>query len=111
MRRARYSTALKLAKWLAFDIGSVAMSVVGLGNHPRFLLYDSPREADITDSIYHALFDAALALEKAANGEAAFQYITTTTEPPPKELQRAPWLLFPILNGANAKTRFLGVNL
>ena len=107
----RDSTALKLAKWLAFDIGSVALSVVGLGNHPRFLLHDSPREADITGSIYHALFDAALALENAADGEPAFQYIVTTTEPPPTDLQRKPWLLSPVLNGADAKRRFLGVNL
>jgi predicted secreted protein len=107
----RDSTALKLAKWLAFDIGSVALSIVGLGHHPRFLLHDSPREADITGSIYHELFHAALALENAAGGEPAFQYIVTTTEPPPDDLKREPWLLSPVLNGANAKTRFLGVNL
>jgi hypothetical protein len=107
----RDSTALKLAKWLAFDIGSVALSTVGLGNHPRFMLHDSPREADITGSIYHALFDAALALEDAADGEPAFQYIVTTTEPPPEKLQGDPWLLSPVLNGAEAKRRFLGVNL
>jgi hypothetical protein len=107
----RDSTALKLAKWLSFDIASVALSVVGLGDHPRFLLHDSPREADITGSIYHALFDTALALENAVDDEPPFQYIVTTTEPPPAALQCEPWLLSPVLNGANAKTRFLGVNL
>ena len=107
----RDSTALKLAKWLAFDIGSVALSIVGLGHHPRFLLHDSPREADITGSIYHELFHAALALENAADGEPPFQYIVTTTEPPPDDLKREPWLLSPVLNGAEATRRFLGVNL
>jgi hypothetical protein len=107
----RDSTALKLAKWLSFDIGSVALSIVGFGHHPRFVMHDSPREADITGSIYHALFDAALALEAAADGEPAFQYIVTTTEPPPEGLRKKPWLLEPILNGSDSKTRFLGVNL
>ncbi len=107
----RDSTALKLAKWLAFDIGSVALSIVGFGHHPRFLLHDSPREADITGSIYHELFHAALAIEKASDGEPAFQYIVTTTESPPDDLKCEPWLLSPVLDGSNASTRFLGVNL
>jgi len=40
-----------------------------------------------------------------------FQYIVTTTEPPPEAFRRAPWLLNPVLNAAEAKGRFLGVNL
>lgn len=107
----RDSTALKLAKWLAFDLGSVALSIVGGGHHPRFLLHDSPREADITASIYHELFHAAITLERAATGEPPFQYIVTTTEPPPEALRCKPWLLDPVLNANEAKGRFLGVNL
>lgn len=107
----RDSTALKLAKWLAFDLGSVALSVAGGGHHPRFLLHDSPREADITASIYHELFHAAITLERAASGEPPFQYIVTTTEPPPEDIRCKPWLLDPVLNANEARGRFLGVNL
>ncbi len=106
------STALKLAKFLVFDLSSVALSVTGAGHHPRFLLHDSPREADLTEAIYEELFRAAAELESAAkNGEAPFQYIITTTQPPPEELKREPWLLKPTLNATEAKGRFLGVDL
>lgn len=107
----RDSTALKLAKWLAFDLGSMALSIAGGGHHPRFLLHDSPREADITEAIYNELFRAAIALEKAATGQPPFQYIVTTTQPPPEELKCEPWLLQPVLNASEAKGRILGVNL
>lgn len=106
------STALKLAKFLAFDISSLALGVIGGGYHPRFLLHDSPREADLTSAIYHELFRAAIALEDAAKpGEAPFQYIITTTEPPPEEVAQKPWLLVPVLNALNASGRLLGVDL
>lgn len=107
----RDSTALKLAKWLAFDLGSLALSIAGGGHHPRFLIHDSPREADITEAIYDELFRAAIALERAAAGEPPFQYIVTTTQPPPEELKCEPWLLQPVLNASDAKGRLLGINL
>jgi hypothetical protein len=105
------STALKLAKFLAFDLSSVALSIAGVGHHPRFLLHDSPREADLTRAIYHEVFQAAKALEDAATGEAPFQYIVTTTEPPPDDLKQKPWLLDPVLNATEGKGRLLGVDL
>lgn len=106
------STALKLAKYLAFDLSSLALGVVGGGYHPRFLLHDSPREADLTSAIYHELFHSAIALEDAAKpGEAPFQYIITTTEPPPEDVGKKPWLLDPVLNALNASGRLLGVDL
>ena len=106
------STALKLAKFLAFDISSLALGVIGGGYHPRILLHDSPREADLTSAIYHELFRAAIALEDAARpGEAPFQYIITTTEPPPEDVAKKPWLLDPVLNALNASGRLLGVDL
>lgn len=106
------STALKLAKFLAFDLSSLALGVVGGGHHPRFLLHDSPREADLTRAIYHELFHSAVALEDAAQpDEPPFQYIITTTEPPPEDINREPWLLDPVLNALNASGRLLGVDL
>jgi hypothetical protein len=85
------STALKLAKFLVFDLSALALGVTGSGHHPRFLLHDSPREADLTEAIYEELFRAAVELEAGVKeGEAPFQYIVTTTQPPPDELKRAP---------------------
>lgn len=106
------STALKLAKFLVFDLSGLALGVTGSGHHPRFLLHDSPREADLTEAIYDELFRAAVELEAAAKkDEAPFQYIITTTQPPPDELKGDPWLLKPILNATEAAGRFLGVDL
>lgn len=105
------STALKLAKFLAFDLSSLALGIVGGGHHPRFLLHDSPREADLTRAIYHELFRAAVSLEGATKDEASFQYIITTTEPPPDEIKKKPWLLDPVLNATEGEGRLLGVDL
>jgi hypothetical protein len=75
-------------------------------------LHDSPREADLTEAIYDELFRAAVELEAAAKkDEAPFQYIITTTQPPPDELKGDPWLLKPTLNATEANGRFLGVDL
>ncbi|MBE0541981.1 MAG: hypothetical protein IH623_11385 [Verrucomicrobia bacterium] len=105
------STALKLAKFLAFDLSSLALGIVGGGHHPRFLLHDSPREADLTRAIYHELFRAAVALEGPSEGDAPFQYIITTTEPPPDDVKTKPWLLDPVLNATEGTGRLFGVDL
>jgi hypothetical protein len=105
------STALKLAKFLVFDLSSIALSIVGGGHHPRFLLHDSPREADLMRTIYHELFRAAVTLEGATTENAPFQYIITTTEAPPDELKKKPWLLDPVLNATEGIGRLLGVDL
>ncbi len=106
------SAALNLTKLLAFDLAALALNQFeGAGHHPRFLLHDSPREADLAAPIYHSLFTAAQALESACGAEAGFQYIVTTTEPPPAGVNRSPWLLDPILDATEATERFLAVNL
>lgn len=88
-----------------FEDYEAALAEVTLG-------HDSPREADLTEAIYEELFRAAVELEAGvAEGEAPFQYIITTTQPPPDELKRAPWLLHPVLNATEATGRFLGVDL
>lgn len=106
------SSALKVVKYLCFDLAAL---MLGLTNskchHPRFLLHDSPREADLDAGIYHELFTAARELEKTSDSLPAFQYIVTTTEPPPKDFQQPPWRLEPVLDATQAELRFLGVNL
>lgn len=106
------SAALSLTKLLAFDLASLGLSLFhGIGHHPRFLLHDSPREADLFVEIYRSLFVTAWEFEQACGDSPGFQYIITTTEPPPDDLQTAPWLVQPKLDATKAETRFLGVDL
>jgi len=44
-------------------------------------------------------------------GDAPFQYIITTTEPPPDDVKTKPWLLDPVLNATEGTGRLLGVDL
>ena len=108
----RDSAALKVVRWLIFDLASLALGITSdVAHHPRFLIHDSPREADLAASIYLSLFGAAQDLETASGGEAAFQYIVTTTESPPEGLKQKPWLLDPILDASVEEGRLLGVDL
>jgi hypothetical protein len=44
-------------------------------------------------------------------GAPSFQYIVTTTEPPPEEMQNAPWRIEPILDASTAAGRLLKEDL
>jgi hypothetical protein len=106
------SGAIDTIKILAFDLAALAASVSGQGEHPRFLLHDSPREADMAPLTYKRLFLWARKLEESFNGmDCNFKYIITTTEPPPEELQTSPWLLEPVLDASQPEKRLLGVDL
>ncbi len=79
--------------------------------HGYSLIHDGPREADLDAGLYRNLFSAARALEIAfGDREPTFQYIVTTTEPPPVELQTAPWLLDPVLDASSLDEKLLGEN-
>lgn len=56
---------------------------------PGFLLHDSPREADLGLRIYKAFIRLVVSLQEHFGSPDAcpFQYILTTTTPPPDELQ------------------------
>ena len=111
-RGRRKSAALNLSKLLAFDLACLALGMTSeRAHHPRFIIHDSPRESDLAIGIYHSLFRAARMLEMACEGEPAFQYIVTTTEAPPEEMNGAPWRLEPVLDASDPKKRFLGVDL
>jgi hypothetical protein len=107
------SGAIDTIKILAFDLAALAASVAGHGSHPRFLLHDSPREADMASLTYQRFFLWVQKLEQSFgdNHPCSFQYIITTTEPPPEALQTEPWLLDPILDASKPESRLLGVNL
>ncbi|MFG0261513.1 MAG: hypothetical protein ACF788_03905 [Novipirellula sp. JB048] len=106
-------SAMKLVRIIALDIASVLASVDGTSNHPRFLIHDGPRDSDLTANLYQRIFMLARAIEgERKNGhEPPFQYIITTTEPPPANMQKNPWLLEPVLDATNPDQRLLGVDL
>jgi uncharacterized protein YydD (DUF2326 family) len=102
------SAALETLKILCFDLAALVHGVEGRGRHPLFLVHDGPREADLDAGLYGNLFTAARALEAAfGKREPAFQYIVTTTEPPPGELLREPWLLDPVLDASSSHGKLL----
>jgi hypothetical protein len=107
----RDSAALATVKLLAFDLAAMTESVEGRGDFPRFLIHDGPREADMAPDIYERLFLYARQLEECFSGDAGFQYIITTTAPPPEALREEPWLLQPTLDASRAEGRLFGVDL
>lgn len=106
------SAAIESIKILAFDLAVLSSSIEGRGHHPRFLVHDGPREADMSSAIYRRFFLLAREFERAAKGaEPNFQYIITTTEPPPAELGQKPWLINPILDATTQEGRLLKIDL
>jgi uncharacterized protein YydD (DUF2326 family) len=103
------SAALETMKILCFDLAALVASVEGCGKHPRFLLHDGPREADLDASLYQRIFLLIAELEAAFEGKPlSFQYILTTTEPPPDSVQSEKGLLSPVLSAVSPEQKFLG---
>jgi hypothetical protein len=107
------SAAIDTLKILAFDIAALVSSIEGRGLHPRILIHDGPREADMAADLYQKLFLLAREIELSfpTNATPSFQYIVTTTEPPPGALQAHPWLIDPVLDASKAESRLLGMDL
>jgi hypothetical protein len=106
------SAAIETLKILTFDLAALISSVEGRGFHPRFLIHDGPREADMAADLYQKLFLLAHELELAfSTGTPSFQYIVTTTEPPPADLQEPPSRLDPILDASSKGGRLFKEDL
>lgn len=79
-----------MARVIAFDLACLMSSVSGYGNHPRFLVHDSPRSNDMEDQLFENLFRVVAHAENSfGDNLPSFQYIITTTTPPPAELTEA----------------------
>ena len=105
------SAALETLKIICFDLAAMISGIEGRGNHPRFLIHDGPREADMDSELYQRIFYLARALEESFEGRPmTFQYIITTTEPPPAEMQSIPWLLTPTLDASTREGKLLGAH-
>lgn len=102
--------ALDTIKTLALDLSAVIASIEGKGDHPRFLIHDGPREGDMARVIYDRFFFYTTGIEHAfaTPDEASFQYIITTTTPPPKSMREGSrWLLDPVLDSRTKDRRLL----
>lgn len=106
----RNSAAISTVRLLGFDLAALTFSIEGHGHFPRFLVHDGPREADMAQDIYARLFLYVRSLEQSFEGEPSFQYIVTSTSPPPEEFQSEPWLRM-TLGGDSADERFLKLDL
>lgn len=104
------SAALDAAYNVMFDLTVLVMAIQGKSKHPKFLLHDGPRVADISPAIYHRYFEFAEDLERRAKGRPNFQYIITTTEPPPERFKTEPYLRLK-LDASRPEDRFLKCNL
>lgn len=72
-----HSTTFKVLEILAGDIACLLDSTSEQSFHPGFLLHDSPREAEMSESMLWSLLGHV-----ASRGNDSFQYIvTTSTEP------------------------------
>ncbi len=112
-RGERDGAAMETIKLLAFDLAALELGMDGHGASPGMLVHDGPREADMDGRIYERLFLYAKHLEELALSGAppSFQYIVTTTAPPPKEMQKDPYLLEPLLDASKPEGRLLGMDL
>jgi len=73
-----------MAMVVSFDLACVMISIAGVGNHPRFLIHDSPRAGEMEMPLFKRIFDVACYLESCfSDALPSFQYIVTTTKAPP----------------------------
>jgi hypothetical protein len=84
--------AVNILSVLLADVTSLIASIEGTGFQPRFLIHDSPREADLARHIYWNFLGLMFDLERSSSDEKAptFQYIVTTTTPPPPTMRGKP---------------------
>jgi predicted nucleic acid-binding Zn-ribbon protein len=105
----RSTVAIDSLKVVAFDLAILAMSLERSLFFPGLLIHDSPREADLSETVYRHLFEFPAKLEECGPVP-LFQYILTTTTAPPDCFQREPWLRL-VVKGAPAAERLLKVDL
>lgn len=105
----RSTAAIDSLKVVAFDLAILAMSMESSLHLPGILVHDSPREADLSKTIYDRIFRFAATLEKCSSVP-CFQYVLTTTTAPPEDFQTEPWVRLTV-KGAPAEERLLKVDL
>ena len=104
----RDSGAYKALTCILFDYTALIARLHGIGNHPGFLLHDSPREAEMEPSLFLPVID----FMKKLDGQIpeSFQYIVTTTDTLSKELLESDNIVLH-LDGAEESGRLLCADL
>jgi hypothetical protein len=105
----RRTAAIQSLKVLAFDLACLCLSVEGRTRIPALLIHDSPREADLGQTIYDEHFRLLRELEEELAG-GTFQYLITTTTRPPHDVNRGPWRRA-VLRGTPGRERLLACDL
>lgn len=106
---ARGGEAYQVLEVLLGDIVCLLDSAVSeASNHPGFLVHDCPREADMSELLYREFFLAAAeaAGQLGEGGMVPFQFIVTTTSPPPEELGGAPHVVLELAPGTDEALLF-----
>lgn len=77
-------------------------------HHPGFLVHDCPREADMSALLYRNFLSTAFEADKQLSTQEGvpFQYIVTTTSPPPLELGKDPFLVLELQPGKDEALLF-----
>lgn len=89
----RGGEAYRVLEVLLGDMVCLLDSVNPGSAFPGLLIHDCPREADMSSCLYENFLLLLQKVEqKIFGGEAPFQYIVTTTTPPPKSAQSLPYL-------------------
>lgn len=105
--------AVETLSVLLSDVASLVYDSVSDSAHlPGLMMHDSPREADLGIRIYRSFirFLASLVDPFSENENCPFQYILTTTTPPPTELQESRSLRLR-LNASDPDTMLLRRNI
>lgn len=87
----RGGEAYRVLEVLLGDIAAMLSWCLGIGHFPSFIVHDCPREADMSAMLYEQLLNVLYELEQDLTIEPPFQYIVTTTTPPPLALQSSPY--------------------
>ena len=113
LENPRVSIAINVLKTVLVDIASlIYASITDNAIFPRFLIHDSPREADLQMSHYNAMFSILPVIQAlfCDQGGVPFQYIITTTTPPPEHIT-AEFLALPVLDARDTNKIFLKCRL
>jgi hypothetical protein len=76
-----------LMRLWTFDMAALLRSIESPLPLPGLLIHDSPKQEDLADEQYWGLFRFARLLEQKDQDSARFQYIITTSTPPPDDLR------------------------
>jgi hypothetical protein len=101
--------AYQVLEVLLGDATSLFDAVTAESNrHPGFLVHDCPREADMSERLYREflLMMAEAAAKFEVDSLAPFQYIVTTTSPPPVQLRDSQHVALELRPGSDENLLF-----